>query len=72
MKRKDSKIKSMARLVRSLESELDVLESAHHVQFETTSSLKDKLSASKRTRAALKKARRCLDLIAQALDDSTD
>ena len=67
MKNADEKLKKIARLVDSLDDELNVLESAHHVQFETKASLQDKLSAAKRTRSALTKARRLRDLIAQTL-----
>jgi len=67
MKSADAKLKKIARLVDSLDDELNVLESAHHVQFETKASLQDKLSAAKRTSSALTKARRLRDLIAQTL-----
>ena len=67
MKRRDAKLRTIAKLIRSLEGELDVLESAHRVQFETTASLKDKLSASKRTNSSLTKARRYLEHIDQIL-----
>ncbi len=63
----DAKLKKIASLVHSLENELDVLESAHHLQFESTASLQDKLSASKRAGSALAKARRLSNLIAQML-----
>lgn len=67
MKSADAKLKKIAGLVDSLKDELDVLKSAHHVQFETKASLQVKLSAAKRTRSALIKARRLGDLIAQTL-----
>lgn len=58
-----AKLKKVAGLVHSLEEELSVLESAQHIQFETTASLKDKLLASKDARSALTKARRvCRDI----------
>ena len=64
-----ARTKKLARLVHSLKNELDVLESAHRTQFETTSTLKDKLTASKRARSALNKARRISDLINQNLNE---
>ena len=58
-----AKLKKVAGLVHSLEEELNVLESAHRIQFDTTASLKDKLIASKEARSALTKARRvCRDI----------
>lgn len=62
-----ARIKKMARLIRSLEDQLDMLESAHRIQFESAASLKDKLSAAKRARSALIKARRISDLMSQIL-----
>jgi hypothetical protein len=72
MKTRDSKLKTIARLVGSLEDELSVLESAQHIQFETTTSLKDKLMASKRARSALTKARRLSELISKKLVEPTE
>lgn len=72
MKSADAKLKRIARLVDSLEEELDVLESAHQLQFESTASLKDKLLAARRARSALTKARRLRDLIAQTLVDTRE
>lgn len=62
-----ARIKKIARLIRSLEDQLDTLESAHRIQFESAASLKDKLTASKRARSALTKARRISDLMCQTL-----
>ena len=64
-----AKLKKLAKLVDSLEGELDVLESSHRLQFESTASLKDKLAAAKRARAALTEARHLRELIAQALGE---
>jgi hypothetical protein len=64
-----ARTKKIARLIHSLKNELDVLESAHKTQFETTATLKDKLTASKRARVALNKARRISDLINQSLNE---
>jgi hypothetical protein len=63
MNHNDAKLKKVAGLVHSLEVELNVLESAHRIQFETTASLKDKLLAAKEARSALTNARRvCRDI----------
>jgi len=64
-----ARIKKIARLIDSLQNELDVLESTHKIQFETTATLKAKLTASKRARVALNKARRISDLINQSLNE---
>ena len=72
MKSADATLKRIARLVDSLEEVLDVLESAHQLQFESIASLKDKLLAVRRARSALTKARRLRDLIAQTLVDTRD
>ena len=72
MKNADEKLKKIARLVDSLDDELNVVESAYHVQFETKASLQAKLSAAKRTRSALTKARRLRDLIAQTLTEPNE
>lgn len=61
--------KKIETLINALKDELDVLESSHKIQFETTATLKDKLTASKRARLALNKARRISDLINQSLNE---
>ena len=72
MTRKDAKLKTLARLVDSLEVELDLLEGSFHAQFDSTSSLQDKLSASKRARSALTKARRLCDDISHTLFETEE
>jgi hypothetical protein len=72
MKSAEEKLKKIARLVDSLDDELNVLESAHRIQFETKASLQDKLSAASRTRSALTKARRLRDLIAKTLIEPSE
>ena len=70
MKQQDAKLKKVAKLVRSLESELKVLEGSFNTQFETTATLQKKLFAAKRARSALSKARSLCDAIGQAFTDS--
>lgn len=67
MNHKDAKLNKVATLVHSLDEELNVVESAHRIQFETTASLKDKLQASKEARSALTKARRLCRHISETL-----
>jgi hypothetical protein len=67
MMRRDANLKKIVRLVHSLEDELKTVESALHMQFETTASLKEKLLASKRARSAVSKSRRLCADIAQSL-----
>jgi len=67
MNQQQAKLKKVSRLVRSLEEELIVLESAHRTQFETTASLSDKLLASKEARSALTRARRVCREISNTL-----
>jgi len=64
-----TRIKKIARLASSLDDQLDLLETAHRIQFETAASLKDKLNAAKRARSALTKARRISDLMIQTLNE---
>jgi len=66
---REARIKKIARLMHSLKNELDVLESAQQIQFESAAALKDKLTASKRARSALTKARRISELISDSLID---
>jgi len=72
MKLENAKLKKLAKLIRSLEDELSVLESSHHIQFETAASLRDKLVASKRAKSALANARRLCDAISQSLSAQDD
>ena len=72
MKRQDAKLKKVAKLVHSLESELKVLEGSFNTQFETTASLQEKLFAAKRARSALSRARNLCDAIGHALTDSEE
>ena len=62
----------IARLLQLLDEELRELESAFNLQFDSASSLRDKLAATKRARSALKESRRLRDLIADSLNESQE
>ena len=68
MKREDARIEKVTKLLLALDQPLNELESALHLQFDSTANLYDKLAASKRARSAVRKCRRFRNLIAQALE----
>lgn len=60
-------VSELTRLVESLNEELEVLETLHKLQFDSKSSLHDKLIASKRAKSALTKSRRLCNDLAESL-----